>query len=856
MMVWQKIPQKILFFALADPTSVAREIFTDYLEAKRNGLLPRLSRGVNGMLKVDGRYAKKDIDNYSTSPGYRSYDTVITTAEHENPILLHHHLRIMSSHAPIDIDEVAPVSELVATITSGAMSYGSIKMPHGDLAEAHFGIGSAGSNDGEGGLPPRLYGTPRSGVNKQWASGRFGTTAEMLDAIPDDGVIQIKIAQGAKPGVGGELPGFKVDIEIATTRGCIPGNELISPPPHHDIYSIEDIKSLIVALKAAGKNVSVKLAATSSIGQVAVGVAKAGADEISIASNDGGTGAAKHYDQTDVGIPGILGLTRAHNALVKNNLRNNVTLTTSGGFKSIKDFLIHAIWADRFESGTIQLAGAGCVAIDKCFKAAQINEGMVTNGGCSKGITNTMWQYDGTVEAIEQLNLDFAAGMREALAQMGYRSLDDLKRDRDHLAMMLPGKEDLLSIKNNDPELYDLLCPETTYDPDDPALDIPLEELENRKDVETKKAILNHLESNAGESYISDTIDISTTDVAYGAGFISRKEEASGISLYRALKQHLPHTVKANPETIHTTPPLITLKTRGNGGQRYAFAASHGIHFNHEGILHDYVAGSMGGGIVSVAAYESQRILESEDFHIDDQVIAGHSCLYGASGGQAYFGGTVGDRFAVRNSGTSCVVTGNAGDFACEYMALGSAVFLGQVGVEFGAGMTGGIAAIYDPNPQHRNSNDVLTPPLNNTEREAYQNALYQMITQAHTHTHSPKAHRILQNWEKEKDKFQIVMPKGLWKAHEALRGKTSEGYINVDKEEAEAAREKLHEITTTFSNPNRHASPLMQVWLEQMQATCKHETTQGNLRPEPRQPFTEEDVYNRLRQQPAQLAF
>lgn len=819
------IEAKNPFLALQSQESDAFKYMSNYLQQKKDGTLPRVDIGImdgknNRLLKIDGRYSAQQMNGYTLSKGFSPYNETTEKAEQTLKPLPHHLLHLKTDKEyTLPISAVEPMENMLKHFTSGAMSYGSVKwLAHGDIAEAHNAIGTDGSNDGEGGHPTNDLN--RSGRNKQWASGRFGTGHAMIEIVQCmDGMMQIKIAQGAKPGEGGELPGEKVDAEIASTRKSIPGIGLISPPPHHDIYSIEDLKSLIMQFKKAGAQVSVKLCATAAIKPIIAGVIKCGADSVSMPCGSGGTGAAKHFSQTGAGIAGILGLLYAIRSIEDNNLKTK--LFTSGSFKTIKDLVLALALAD-IETGTIQLGASGCVAIDECFKAAQVKPGNVETGGCSVGVTNTAWNYEGKVEDIERLSLDFAAAIRQELARMGYTNIEELRNDflqgnvkiiADKLGTLSSalGK---LELGYDEQEIQELLTfnyntkrekPELTFDELDPAHDA---------DGELATKIIQDIDNPAITEYIQP---VSTKNVAFGASFARLQANYNNKSLYSLLQE------KKKPIKIITTGSAKENGRANNAeeyymsaaGQRYGAMLGDNIHLHHIGFFHDYVGGSQMGGTISITPPLSQR-QEAEK-----NVIAGNSCLYGATGGKAYFNGTVGDRFGIRKSGGVSIVTGDAGDFALEYNSNGEAYFLGKVGDGFGAGMTGGFGVVYNNDAIPYDTRNVSV--LNNKALEPYLNVIKQHIEECRKFTGSVKCADILREWEQNKSKFSLIIPNGMLAIEQGLQQENG----------AELAKykEKADMILEAYGEPESLAtlSPMMQIWVERIREFLQEAHRRGD---------------------------
>ncbi|MQX90646.1 glutamate synthase large subunit, partial [Sinorhizobium meliloti] len=563
---------------------------------------------------------------------------------------------------PIAVEEVEPAAEIVKRFSTGAMSFGSIsREAHTTLAVAMNRIGGK-SNTGEGGeesdrylpLPDGSTNPERSAI-KQIASGRFGVTTEYL--VNAD-VLQIKMAQGAKPGEGGYLPGHKVDATIAKTRHSTPGVDLISPPPHHDIYSIEDLEQLIYDLKNVNPeaDVSVKLASEFGVGTVAAGVAKARADHITISGFDGGTGASPLTSVKHAGSPWEIGLAETQQTLVRNGLRSRIALQVDGGLKTGRDVVIGALLgADEFGFATAPLIAAGCIMTRKCHRNT-----------CPAGVATQdpvlRKRFKGTPEHVINYFFFVAEEVREILASLGARRLDDIigssdLLDRDRMTEHWKARGlDFSNIfrKVEAPK-------EATYWTE--RQNHPIDDILDRRLIEKAKLALE-----------------TKVPVAFEAA-IKNVDRSAGAMLSGALAKRWGHK-GLKDDTIH-----VTLK--GTAGQSFGAFLARGITFDLVGDGNDYVGKGLSGGRIIVRPPENARIVPHQS------IIVGNTVLYGAISGECYFNGVAGERFAVRNSGAIAVVEG-VGDHGCEYMTGGVVVVLGGTGRNFAAGMSGGVAYVLD----------------------------------------------------------------------------------------------------------------------------------------------------------------
>lgn len=622
----------------------------------------------------------------------------------------------------IPLDEVEPASEIMKRFVTGAMSYGAISNEaHESIAIAMNRIG-ARSNSGEGGEDPARYiplpnGDSLSSATKQVASGRFGVTDEYLVNASE---LQIKIAQGAKPGEGGQLPGHKVSEQIARVRHSTPGVTLISPPPHHDIYSIEDIAQLIFDLRNANDKarISVKLVSEVGVGTVAAGVAKARADMILISGYDGGTGASPVSSVKHVGAPWELGLSEAQTTLVLNKLRSRVRLQVDGQMKTGRDVVIGALLgAEEFGFATVILVVLGCVMMRHCH-----------SNTCPVGVATQdpelRKRFKGTPEHIIQYLTFVAEEVRHYMAQLGFRTFDEMIGRSDLLEMNKA--IDFWKAQGLD---YSGILYRASEKNDEVRCTMKQETgLEGAFDYEILKSVENSIET---KKPITLNLPIRNTNRTFGTIISSRIAKKYG---YAGLPDD-----------------TITLHVKGSAGQSLGAFAAHGLTIDLEGEANDYIGKSLSGAKIIV------RPPKESTFAPEDNVIGGNVILYGATSGEVYLNGRVGERFGIRNSGALAVVEG-VGDHGCEYMTGGRVVVLGPTGINFGAGMSGGIAYVYDEDGRFDsvcNTEMIDLDPLNE-EDEA---ELKQLIENHAKYTGSPKAKRILANWDLERELFVKVFP-------------------------------------------------------------------------------------------------
>ncbi|MBO7471522.1 MAG: glutamate synthase large subunit [Bacteroidaceae bacterium] len=644
--------------------------------------------------------------------------------EKEKPIFIRDFFGFKKAAKPTPIEEVEPVESIVRHFVTGAMSFGALSIEaHEALALAMNKLGTR-SNTGEGGEDNARYHSEVDGVSlssktKQIASGRFGVTAEYLVNAEE---IQIKVAQGAKPGEGGQLPGFKVNEIIAKTRNAIPGISLISPPPHHDIYSIEDLAQLIFDLKNINPTaaVSVKLVAESGVGTIAAGVAKAKADLIVISGAEGGTGASPASSMRFAGISPEIGLSETQQTLVKNGLRNQVRLQTDGQLKTAKDVIIMAmLGADEFSFGTLPLIVLGCVMMRKC-----------NTNTCPVGVATQderlRARFMGHAEYVVNFFTFLAQQVREYLSEMGVHKLKDIIGHTELIEIQSANVTDKQKTIDFSRLLYK------------PATDMPLywdrsefTKVSGVKDEEIIKEVQKSIDE---QEEITLDFAIKNTDRAVGtmlSGVIAKKYGEVGL-----------------PDGT------INIKFKGSAGQSFGAFAVKGLSLRLEGEANDYFGKGLSGGRISILPPARCNA----EFHAEDNIIAGNTGLYGATSGELYVNGRVGERFGVRNSGAIAVIEG-AGDHCCEYMTGGRVVVLGKTGRNFAAGMSGGVAYVYDPDHTFDYFCNMDMVEINLVEDTVSRKELLELIRQHYLHTGSALAGQMLDDWQRYVEDFIQVVP-------------------------------------------------------------------------------------------------
>ncbi len=648
----------------------------------------------------------------------------------------------------VPLDEVEPAKEIVRRFCTGAMSFGSIsKEAHENLAIAMNRIGGR-SNTGEGGEDPARFnadpnGDSRRSAIKQVASGRFGVTNEYLVNADE---LQIKMAQGAKPGEGGQLPGHKVMDSIAKCRHSTPGVELISPPPHHDIYSIEDLAQLIYDLKNANiyANVSVKLVAEVGVGTIAAGVSKAKADLVLISGSDGGTGASPISSIKHAGLPWELGLAEAQQVLVENNLRSRIRVQTDGQLKTGRDVAIAALLgADEFGFATLPLIVSGCIMMRKCHKNT-----------CPVGIATQdpelRRRFDGKPEYVVRYFFFVAEELREIMAELGFRTVTEMIGRADMLEFN--PLDDHWKAKTLD--LSRILCVpqnkegETLY-------------CSKKQEHDIEKALDNEFIEKARAAIIMKA------PVRF-----SQRIENVNRTIGTILSSELTRRHNLGMYTGSLSEDTVWIDCKGTAGQSFGAFAIRGVTLSVEGEANDYVGKGLSGGKIIVKPPKESKLVP------EDNIIIGNVALYGATGGECYFRGMAGERFCVRNSGANAVVEG-VGDNGCEYMTGGRVVILGKTGRNFAAGMSGGIAFVLDEDgtfDANCNTEMVGLRPLHEQSIPEVRNLLYNHVR----YTESPIAERILNNWSEYVSKFVRVMPKDYADAIDARKQSTFKEMAHV----------------------------------------------------------------------------
>jgi glutamate synthase (NADPH) large chain len=640
------------------------------------------------------------------------------------PIHLRDLLDIKPRGNPVPLEEVESITAIRKRFVTPGMSLGALSPEaHKTLNVAMNRIG-AKSDSGEGGEDPAHFVPESNGDNpsakiKQVASGRFGVTAEYLNQCEE---LEIKVAQGAKPGEGGQLPGMKVTDLIARLRHSTKGVTLISPPPHHDIYSIEDLAQLIYDLKQINPRckVTVKLVASSGVGTIAAGVAKAKADIILISGHNGGTGASPATSIKYAGLPWEMGLTEAHQVLSMNNLRDRVTLRTDGGLRTGRDIVMAAMMgAEEYGIGTAALIAMGCIMVRQC-QSNTCPVGVCTQDEALRG------KFTGNADKVVNLITFYATEVREILASIGARSLDEVIGRADLLTQVSRGSAHL-----DDLDLNPLLITvdgahENVYDRDKP-----------------RQVVLDTLDAQIVRDAARFLEDGEKMQLSYA---VQNTHRTVGTRVSS-------HIVKRFGMRNSLQPDHLTVKLTGSAGQSLGAFAAPGLKLEVSGDANDYVGKGLSGGTIVVRPSMASPVVASEN------TIIGNTVLYGATAGYLFAAGRAGERFAVRNSGAHVVIEG-CGSNGCEYMTGGVAVILGEIGANFAAGMTGGMAYLYDPDglaPKLMNAETIVTCPVT---VDHWMDQLHGLIERHLAETNSRKAADILQHWETEKHNFLQVCPK------------------------------------------------------------------------------------------------
>ncbi|MDA9331691.1 glutamate synthase-related protein, partial [Flavobacteriaceae bacterium] len=664
---------------------------------------------------------QKAVRNNETST-YKEYAQLVN--DQARDLMTIRGLLEFSNYDPIPLEEVEPWTDIVKRFKTGAMSYGSIsKEAHENLAIAMNRIGGK-SNSGEGGEDAeRFYknqtGDWKNSAIKQVASGRFGVSSNYLTNASE---IQIKMAQGAKPGEGGQLPGPKVNPDIAKTRNSTPYVGLISPPPHHDIYSIEDLSQLIFDLKSANREarINVKLVSEVGVGTVAAGVSKAKADVILISGFDGGTGASPLTSLKHTGLPWELGIAEAQQTLVMNDLRNRVRLECDGQLKTGRDVAIACLLgAEEFGFATAPLVASGCIMMRACH----LNT-------CPVGIATQnpelRKKFKGQPEHVVNFMYFIAQELREIMAELGFKTIDEMVGQ----VQKLDRKKVLNHYKSAGIDLSPIL---------------------HQVDVIPGTKLYNTTKQ---EHHIEDSIEFDIIEKAHPA--LYRKEKMSLDfpikNTDRAVGAIISNEISKKYGAAGMPDNTLKLNFTGAAGQSFGAFATKGLTMTVYGNTNDYLGKGLSGAKLVVKVPVEATIVPH------DNVITGNVTLYGATAGEAYINGKAGERFCVRNSGAIAVVEG-IGDHGCEYMTGGTAVILGAVGRNFGAGMSGGIAYVYDPNKTFKSICKEEGLNLLAVEDQTDIDQLKTLIENHYHATQSPRAQEILEQWESQLGHFIKVFP-------------------------------------------------------------------------------------------------
>jgi glutamate synthase (NADPH/NADH) large chain len=654
---------------------------------------------------------------------------------------------------PIPLSEVEPAENILKRFATGAMSFGSISWEaHTTLAIAMNRIGSR-SNSGEGGEDPIRYtplenGDSMNSATKQVASGRFGVNSYYLSQASE---LQIKMAQGAKPGEGGQLPGHKVNGWIGRTRNSTPGVGLISPPPHHDIYSIEDLAQLIFDLKNSNRDarINVKLVSETGVGTVAAGVCKAKADAVLISGYDGGTGASPLSSIKHAGLPWELGLSETHQTLVRNRLRNRIVVQADGQMKTSRDLAIATLLgAEEWGVATAALVVQGCIMMRKCH-----------SNTCPVGIATQRGElrakFDGNPDHVVNFFRFLVDGLREIMAELGFRTINEMVGQ----SQCLKFRKDVDHWKYKHLDLSPIL---------------------HRERIGEEEGTYHSKDQN---HMLDNVLDWKLVDAAKPALENGKKVEASFdvVNTDRATGTILSHEITKIYKEKGLPDGTVHFKLKGSIGQSMGAFMCKGIELELEGDANDYVGKGLSGGHLVIYPNKHAR------FVAEDNIVVGNVCFYGATGGKAYIRGVAGERFCVRNSGAEVVVEG-IGDHGCEYMTGGKAVILGRTGRNFGAGMSGGIAYVYDVDGDFAEKCNMEMIGLEKVHATAEVEALKEMIATHQFKTGSTLAAGLLENWEESLGKFVKVLPKDYKRMLEFIEEVRASGNFDTEEEIVEAA--------------------------------------------------------------------
>ena len=695
----------------SDTSKAVKLVSWGIFKSRRGGELHEWSPAVVHALTATVRAE----DDATSLENYRKYTDLVDKMK----LAPRHLLDFQRTRPPVPIEQVEPADRIVRRFSTAAMSLGALSAEaHETLAIAMNRLGGA-SNSGEGGEAKDRYFTERASKIKQVASGRFGVTPEYLMSAEE---LQIKMAQGSKPGEGGQLPGHKVTAEIAVLRHSTPGVALISPPPHHDIYSIEDLAQLIFDLKTINPNakVSVKLVSEVGVGTIAAGVVKGFADVIHLSGANGGTGASPLSSVKNAGLPWEIGLAETHQTLLANGLRTRVTLRTDGGLASGRDVVMAAmLGADEFSFGTSAMIAEGCIMARVCHKNT-----------CPVGVATQSPElrakFDGTPEMVVRFMMNVAEDVRTILADLGFRSLDEVVGHPEMLAQVIHGRE---------AGFMDLA----------PLLYVPDTGSARRNVLPRNEVIADETVGDRIVEQVLASLQANPDAPVRLAHNIRNVERTVGTRLSGQL------ALRYGDSGLRDEQVKITFT--GSAGQSFGAFGIRGLHLELMGDANDYLGKGLGGAEIVVYPHEDARFVPHQN------VILGNTALYGATSGRLFAAGVAGERFGVRNSGATAVIEG-AGEHCCEYMTGGTVVVLGETGRNFGAGMTGGQAFVYDVDEkfqQRYNTELIAIRRLQNTPHEA---ELRDLIQQHLEKTGSQRAKHLLADWEAQRQFFWHVMPK------------------------------------------------------------------------------------------------
>ncbi len=687
----------------------------------RHGEFEHRSGGIHHQWNPDTVGALQQAVRSNDYERYQEFADKINDQQ-ENLQTLRGLLEFDSDRDSIPVEDVEPIKDIVQRFSTAAMSLGSLSPEaHENNSIAMNRIGGK-SNSGEGGEPPERFNTERECNVKQVASGRFGVTSTYLSNADE---LQIKMAQGSKPGEGGHLPGSKVNEMIAHVRKSTPGVGLISPPPLHDIYSIEDLKQLIFDLKAANEeaDINVKLVSEAGIGTVAAGVAKANADVVHISGHDGGTGASPRTSIKSAGLPWELGLAEANQMLCATGLRDRIRVSADGGMKTGRDVAVAALLgAEEYVFGTASLVTGGCVMARQCHKNT-----------CPVGVAtqreDLRKRFPGEPEHVINYMTFIAQELREIMAELGYETVDEMIGRVDALEQ----RDDVDHPKARNVDLSEVLA-----DPDGDVRRKIREqdhELEDQLDRDLIAAAADAIED---QEPVSLETEVTNVDRTVGAMLSNRITDRYG-------EPGLPEDT-------------ITVDAEGTAGQSFGAFLASGVSMHLDGSANDYVGKGLSGGKLTI------RTPETASYDPTENVAIGNVALYGATDGQLYVNGVAGERFAVRNSGAKAVVEG-VGDHGCEYMTGGVVAVLGETGTNFAAGMSGGVAYVYDPDDEFEAKANTGMVSLHDDLEEKDERMLRRLVENHVAYTGSERGELLLENWERALEAFVKVMPEAYYEA-------------------------------------------------------------------------------------------